>query len=68
MDLRINQLGSVLFFLAGVASFMRPATSEAINEGLVNWGTFTGAACFAVAGLIPLGGGLTGVRRARIAG
>ena len=54
----VNQLGSVLFFLAGLAAFVRPATSEAINVGLVNWGTFAGAACFAIAGIIQLGGGL----------
>jgi hypothetical protein len=64
----VNQLGSVLFFLAGLAAFVRPATSEAVNVGLVNWGTFTGAACFAVAGLIQLGGGLAGLRRAPIGG
>ena len=29
----INQLGSVLFFLAGVAAFVRPATSSEINAG-----------------------------------
>jgi len=50
----INQLGSVLFFLAGVAAFVRPATSSEINAGLVNWGTFTGAACFAIGGLVQL--------------
>jgi len=48
----VNQLGSVLFFLAGIAAFMRPATSTAINIGLVNWGTFAGAICFAVGGVI----------------
>jgi hypothetical protein len=48
----INQLGSVLFFLAGVAAFIRPATSEAVNVGLVNWGTFSGAVCFAIAGVV----------------
>ena len=48
----VNQLGSVLFFLAGVAAFTRPATSSAINIGLVNWGTFAGALCFAVGGVI----------------
>jgi hypothetical protein len=62
----INQVGSVLFFLAGVAAFVRPATDDAINVGLVNWGTFTGAACFAVAGLIQFGGGLRSLRRAPI--
>ncbi|MFD7077896.1 hypothetical protein ACFV9G_27040 [Nocardioides sp. NPDC059952] len=48
----VNQLGSVLFFLAGIAAFTRPATSSAINTGLVNWGTFAGAVCFAVGGFI----------------
>jgi len=62
----VNQLGSVLFFLAGIASFVRPATSEAINVGLINWGTFAGALCFAIAGIIQLGGGLRDLRRAPI--
>jgi len=48
----VNQLGSVLFFLAGLAAFIRPATSQAVDTGLVNWGTFAGAVCFAVGGLI----------------
>ena len=50
----INQLGSVLFFLAGVAAFTRPATSTAINLGLVDWGTFAGAVCFVVGGALQL--------------
>ncbi len=50
----INQLGSVLFFLAGLAAFIRPATSAAVNVGLVNWGTFVGAVCFAVGGLVQI--------------
>jgi hypothetical protein len=48
----INQIGSVLFFLAGIAAFVRPATSRALDAGLVNWGTFAGAVCFAVGGVI----------------
>ena len=48
----MNQLGSVLFFLAGLAAFTRPATDASINVGLVNWGTFAGAACFVVAGVL----------------
>ena len=48
----VNQFGSVLFFLAGLAAFTRPATSSAVDIGLVNWGTFAGAVCFAVGGLI----------------
>jgi hypothetical protein len=48
----VNQLGSVLFFLAGLAAFTRPATSSALDVGLVNWGTFAGALCFAVGGAV----------------
>ena len=48
----INQLGSILFVLAGLAAFTRPATSSVVNSGLVNWGTFAGAVCFAVGGLV----------------
>jgi hypothetical protein len=48
----VNQVGSILFFLAGVAAFTRPATSAALDEGLVNWGTFAGAVCFAVGGVL----------------
>lgn len=48
----VNQLGSILFFLAGIAAFTRPATSSAIDVGLVNWGTCTGAVCFAVGGVV----------------
>ena len=50
----VNQIGSVLFFLAGLAAFVRPATSTVVNEGLVNWGTFAGAVCFAVGGVMQL--------------
>ncbi|HEX3295468.1 MAG TPA: hypothetical protein VHR85_01500 [Nocardioides sp.] len=50
----VNQVGSVLFFLAGVAAFTRPATSTAVDLALVNWGTFAGALCFAVAGVMQL--------------
>jgi hypothetical protein len=48
----INQLGSILFFLAGIAAFTRPTTSRALDIGLVNWGTFAGAICFAVDGVV----------------
>jgi hypothetical protein len=48
----VNQVGSILFFLAGIAAFTRPTTSEAIDVGLVNWGTFSGAVCFALGGVI----------------
>ena len=48
----VNQLGSVLFFLAGVAAFTvrRPPVPSTL--GLVNWGTFAGAVCFAIGGLV----------------
>ncbi len=48
----VNQLGSVVFFLAGLAAFVRPATSTVVDVGLVNWGTFVGATCFAIGGVI----------------
>jgi hypothetical protein len=50
----VNQVGSSLFFLAGIAAFTRPATSSAVDIGLVNWGTFAGAVCFAIGGVIQL--------------
>lgn len=50
----INQLGSLLFLLAGLAAYVRPATSAPVNAGLVNWGTFGGAVCFAVAGVLQM--------------
>jgi hypothetical protein len=48
----VNQIGSVLFFLAGLAAYTRPATSTAINLGVVNWGTFLGALCFVAGGAV----------------
>ncbi|HVQ59267.1 MAG TPA: hypothetical protein VMS60_10235 [Solirubrobacterales bacterium] len=47
-----NQLGSVLFMVSAVASFVRPSTGDALATGIANWGTLTGALCFAVAGLM----------------
>ena len=46
----VNQVGSILFFLAGLAAFTRPATSRSLDIALVNWGTFAGAVCFAIGG------------------
>jgi hypothetical protein len=48
----VNQFGSVLFFLAGIAAFTRPTTSRALDAALVNWGTFAGAVCFAIGGVL----------------
>jgi hypothetical protein len=50
----VNQSGSILFFLAGIAAFTRPATSTAIDIGLVNWGTFAGALLFAIGGVVQM--------------
>ncbi|WP_313404739.1 hypothetical protein [Aeromicrobium sp.] len=48
----VNQLGSALFFLAGLTAFTRPATDQLVNAELVNWGTFTGAVCFVVGAIL----------------
>jgi hypothetical protein len=44
-----NQIGSILFMVAAVASFVR-ADGDLIAVGIANWGTLTGALCFAGAG------------------
>jgi hypothetical protein len=48
----VNQLGSVLFMVSAVASFVRPESGDALAVGIANWGTLTGALCFAIAGLM----------------
>jgi hypothetical protein len=48
----VNQLGSALFMVAAVAAFVRPATGDELAVGVANWGTLTGALCFAVAGAL----------------
>lgn len=48
----VNQLGSVLFFIAALAAFAGPDTGEEINAAVANWGTCTGAACFAIGGVM----------------
>ena len=45
----VNQVGSVLFMVSGVASFVR-ADGDMIAVNIANWGTLLGALCFAVAG------------------
>jgi hypothetical protein len=47
----VNQLGSALFMVAAVASFIR-ADGDMIAIGIANWGTLTGALCFAAAGVV----------------
>jgi hypothetical protein len=48
----VNQLGSILFFIAGLAAFIRPATESVANVDIANWGTFGGAICFAIGGVL----------------
>jgi hypothetical protein len=45
----VNQIGSVLFMVSAVASYVR-ADGDMIAVGIANWGTLTGALCFAIAG------------------
>jgi hypothetical protein len=47
----INQLGSILFMISALAAFVRPATGSEINVVIANWGTLSGALCFAVGGV-----------------
>ena len=50
----VNQLGSILFFVSGLAAYVRPATDEVINTDIMNWGTALGAFCFSAAGIAQL--------------
>jgi hypothetical protein len=46
----VNQIGSILFMVSAIASFVRPSTGDLLATGVANWGTLTGALCFAIAG------------------
>ena len=48
----VNQVGSILFMVSAIASFVRPSTGDELAVGIANWGTLVGALCFAVAGLM----------------
>jgi hypothetical protein len=48
----VNQIGSILFMVAAIASFVRPSSGEELAVGIANWGTVAGALCFAIAGAI----------------
>ncbi len=48
----INQAGSILFMIAALAAFVRPETSSEVNVDVANWGTLTGALCFAIGGVM----------------
>jgi hypothetical protein len=61
----VNQLGSVLFMVSAVASFVRPSSGDALSTGIANWGTLTGALCFAIAGLMQEREHPLGPRRSR---
>jgi len=47
----VNQLGSVLFMVSAVASFVHH-DGEMTSEAIANWGTLAGALCFAIAGVL----------------
>lgn len=38
--------------ISALAGFIRPETSSEVNVAIANWGTFAGAACFAIAGVM----------------
>jgi hypothetical protein len=48
----VNQAGSILFMVSALAAFTRPATGSEINVTFANWGTLSGALCFAAAGVM----------------
>jgi hypothetical protein len=48
----LNQVGSYLFLVSAIAAFIRPETSAQVNATVANWGTFGGALCFALGGLL----------------
>ena len=47
----VNQIGSVLFMVSAVASFVH-RDGDLLAAGIANWGTLTGALCFAIAGVM----------------
>jgi hypothetical protein len=48
----VNQVGSILFMISALAAFIRPETGSEINVAVANWGTLTGALCFAIGGVM----------------
>lgn len=49
-----NYVGSIAFMISAIASFVVRSSGEAFNVSLVNSGTFYGAVCFFVGGLLLL--------------
>lgn len=69
----VNQIGSVLFMVSALAAFTRPETGSAVNVDIANWGTLTGALCFAIGGVMqafdrPAPAPEAGARRAQSTG
>jgi hypothetical protein len=62
----VNQIGSILFMVSAVASFVRPSSGDQLATGIANWGTLTGALCFAIAGLMQEFEHPLGPRRRRV--
>jgi len=62
----VNQVGSILFMVSAVAAFVRPSTGDALAVGVANWGTLTGALCFAIAGVMQEFEHPAGPRRRRV--
>jgi hypothetical protein len=54
----LNQAGSYLFLVSALAAFVNPQTSNVVNEAVANWGTFAGALCFAIGGVVQGAGSL----------
>ncbi|MFG3053509.1 hypothetical protein ACGFZP_21520 [Kitasatospora sp. NPDC048239] len=48
----VNQFGSVLFLVSALAAFTRPQTGDLVSTGIADWGTFAGALCFSVGGVL----------------
>jgi len=47
----VNQLGSLLFMVSAVASFVH-TDGDLTAAGIANWGTLAGAVCFAIGGVL----------------
>jgi hypothetical protein len=50
----LNLVGSIAFGISAVAAYVVPDSGEPVNAELVNLGTFVGAICFLVGGLLLL--------------
>lgn len=50
----LNLLGSIAFGMSAIGAYVLPSTGLPKNEMIVNLGTFTGAICFFVGGLLLL--------------